>query len=65
VVEYTVTRLGTTRDPQIVKDQCTSSLFYNASINAALKFKYKPRIMSGEAVDVTGVQNKFTYGIVE
>jgi protein TonB len=65
VVMYTVTRQGTTRDPVVVEDQCTSSLFHRASIQAALKFKYKPRIMDGEAVQVTGVQNRFTYEITE
>jgi protein TonB len=65
VVQYTVTRQGTIRDPVIVESQCTSSLFHRASINAALKFKYKPRIMDGEAVEVPGVQNKFTYEITE
>jgi protein TonB len=65
VVQYTVTRLGTTKDPLIIEDQCTSTLFHRASLNAALKFKYKPRIMDGEAVEVPGVQNKFTYEITE
>jgi len=65
VVQYTVTSLGTTKDPIVVESQCTSSLFHRASINAALKFKYKPRIIDGEAVEVPGVQNKFTYEITE
>jgi protein TonB len=65
VVQYTVTRQGTVKDPVVIEDQCTSSLFYSASLNAALKFKYKPRIMDGEAVEVPGVQNKFTYEITE
>jgi protein TonB len=65
VVQYTVTRQGTIKDPIVVESQCTSSLFHRASINAALKFKYKPRIMDGEAVEVPGVQNKFTYEITE
>lgn len=65
VVMYTVTRQGTTRDPVVIEDQCSSSLFHRASLNAALKFKYKPRIMDGEAVEVPGVQNKFTYEITE
>ena len=65
VVQYTVTRQGTVKDPVVVTDQCTSTLFHNASVNAALKFKYKPRIMDGEAVEVPGVQNKFTYEITE
>ena len=65
VVQYTVTNLGTVKNPEVVESQCTSSLFHSASVNAALKFKYKPRIMDGEAVEVPGVQNKFTYEITE
>ncbi len=65
VVEYTVTSLGTTKDPVVVQDQCTSSLWHRASLQAALKFKYKPRVIDGVAVEVPGVQNKFTYEILE
>lgn len=65
VVAYTVTRQGTIRDPFVVEDQCTSSLFHRASVQAAMKFKYKPRVMDGQAVEVPGVQNKFTYTITE
>jgi protein TonB len=65
VVMYTVTSLGTIRGPVVVEDQCTSSLFHRASVQAALKFKYKPRVIDGEAVEVPGVQNKFTYEILE
>jgi len=65
VVQYTVTQLGTVKDPVVVEDMCSSSLFHSASVNAALKFKYKPRIMDGQAVEVPGVQNKFTYEITE
>ena len=63
VVQYTVTRQGTIRDPFVLEDQCTSSLFHRASVQAALKFKYKPRVIDGQAVEVPGVQNKFTYEI--
>ena len=63
IVEYTVTRQGTTRDPVVLEDQCTSSLFHRSSLAAALKFKYKPRVIDGEAVEVPGVRNKFTFTI--
>jgi protein TonB len=49
----------------VIEDQCTSSLFYRASVQAALKFKYKPRVVDGQAIEVPGVQNKFTYEIQE
>ena len=65
VVQYTVTRQGTIRDPVVIENMCTSSLFQNASLQAALKFKYKPRVIDGQAVEVPGVQNKFTYEITE
>lgn len=65
VVQYTVTRQGTIRDPVVIEDQCTSSLFHRASLQASLKFKYKPRVIDGQAVEVPGVQNKFTYEIEE
>jgi protein TonB len=60
-VEYTVTRQGTVRDPVVVADDCTSSLFERASLQAALKFKYKPRVVDGQAIEVPGVRNRFTF----
>jgi protein TonB len=65
VVQYVVTKKGTIREPFVVEDQCTSSLFHRASVQAALKFKYKPRVIDGQAIDVPGVQNKFTFEIQE
>ncbi len=61
IVQYTVTTSGATRDP-VVTD-CSSSLFERASIKAALKFKYKPRVVDGKAIEVPGVRNKFTYNL--
>jgi protein TonB len=60
IVEYTVTASGAIRDPQAVDCQ-PSGVFESASLKAALKFKYKPRVVDGEAIEVAGVQNKFTY----
>jgi protein TonB len=59
IVEFVVTRNGSTANPEIV--ECTSSLFARASIKAASKFKYKPRVMNGTPIDVGGVQNKITF----
>ena len=60
IVEYTVTTSGAIRDPQAV-DCEPAGVFENASVKAALKFKYKPRVVDGEPIEVAGVQNKFTY----
>ncbi len=59
IVEFTVTKTGTVRDPFIVES--TSSLFERAALGAVLKFKYKPRIVDGEPIEVAGVQNKITF----
>ncbi len=63
VVEYTVTRLGTVKDVEVVDSECTSALFKDASVKAAAKFKYKPRVIDGTAVEVPGVRNRFTFRI--
>lgn len=60
IVEYTVTTTGAIRDPVAV-DCEPSGYFERASIKAATKFKYKPRVVDGEPIEVFGVQNKFTY----
>jgi len=61
ILEFTVTRQGTVRDIFVVES--TSTLFERSAINAASKFKYKPRVISGEAVEVPGVRNKLTFEI--
>jgi protein TonB len=60
IVEYTVTTSGAIRDPRAVDCQ-PAGVFDKASVKASLKFKYKPRVVDGEAIEVPGVQNKFTY----
>jgi len=59
IVEFTVTRTGTTKDISVVES--TSSLFERAAVDAAAKFKYKPRVIDGEPVEVPGVRNKITF----
>lgn len=61
ILNFTVTRLGTVTNIQV--DECTSSLFERASVNAAGKFKYKPRVVDGEPIDVPGVRHKITFEI--
>ena len=63
IVEFTVTRTGAVRDVFVVES--TSSLFERSATEAALKFKYKPRVIDGEPVEVTGVRNKITFEIEE
>ncbi|MGJ8687225.1 MAG: TonB family protein [Spongiibacteraceae bacterium] len=59
-VEYTVTKSGTTRD--IVAVDCSPpGYFERASVKAATKFKYKPRVVDGDPIEVPGIQNRFTF----
>lgn len=66
-VVYTVTETGATRDPEPIADQCITkegkptTVFNRASVRAALKFKYKPKVVDGKPVEVPGVKNRFTY----
>ena len=61
MVTYTVTPTGSVRDVTVVADQCDHPAFEKVSIDAALKFKYKPRVVNGEAIEVQGVYNRFIF----
>lgn len=65
IVQYTVTAQGAVRDVRVLEGQCTNKLFREPSIQASLKFKYKPRIVDGAAIEVTGVRNRFVYRLEE
>jgi len=56
VVEFTVTTLGTVTDPKVIEAD-PPNIFNRAAMNAAKKFKYKPKIVNGKAQEVTGVRN--------
>jgi protein TonB len=60
IVEFTVTKTGSVRDPKVIEYH-PSTIFNRAALAAALKFKYKPRIVNGEAIEVHGVLNKITF----
>lgn len=61
LVRYTVTTLGTVRDVSVVMDACSDPIFARPSEEAAKRFKYKPRVIDGVAVEVIGVQNMFHF----
>ncbi|MBI2969866.1 MAG: energy transducer TonB [Gammaproteobacteria bacterium] len=62
IVEFTVTKLGTTKDIRIVEGQ-PPGMFDSAALQAAAKFKYKPRVVDGQPIEVPGVRNKITFKI--
>ncbi|NIB42813.1 energy transducer TonB [Pseudomaricurvus alkylphenolicus] len=64
IVEFTVTTNGSVRDPVVVEAD-PPNIFNRAAMKAALKFKYKPRVIDGEPVEVPGVRNKITFAIAK
>jgi len=62
-MSFTVTTTGTVKDPVVMFS--TSSLFERAATQAVLKFKYKPRVVDGQPVDVPNVKTRITFKIEE
>lgn len=60
-VQYTVTTSGTVRDVSLVPGECVNSVFEKPSVEAAYRFKYKPRVIDSQPVEVIGVRNRFYY----
>ncbi|WP_281556252.1 energy transducer TonB [Thalassomonas sp. RHCl1] len=62
IVEFTVSKNGSVINPVVVQAQ-PEHIFDRAALDAAAKFKYKPRVVDGVAMEVAGVQNKITFQI--
>lgn len=60
MLEFTVTKVGSVRDPVVVWSQ-PRGIFDRAATRSAMKFKYKPQIRDGQAVEVPGVLNQITF----
>jgi len=56
LLEFFVTETGAVRDPVVIEAD-PPGIFDRAAVQAALKFKYKPKVVDGEAVEVAGVRN--------
>jgi len=56
VVEFTVSKLGTVINPVVIEAN-PANIFNRAALSAAKKFKYKPKIENGKAIEVPGVRN--------
>tara|TARA_A100001037_G_scaffold298565_1_gene322524 strand:- start:1080 stop:1682 length:603 start_codon:yes stop_codon:yes gene_type:complete len=60
ILEFVVTKTGSVRDPVVIEAK-PPGIFNRAALQAALKFKYKPKVVNGEPIDVAGVQNRITF----
>jgi protein TonB len=54
-VEFTITEIGTVKDPRVVEAK-PARVFNREAIRAILKWKFKPRIVDGVAVDRRATQ---------
>ena len=60
VLKYVVTEVGSVRDPEVVEAN-PPGIFDRAATRAALRYKYKPLIRDGNAVEVEGVTQRITF----
>jgi protein TonB len=61
-VEFIVTKQGSVRDPKVIQAS-PEGIFEQAAMDATLKYKYKPRVVNGEAMEVSGVEVRVTFEI--
>ena len=64
LIEFTVTALGTVENPVVIEAE-PKGYFERAALNAARKFKYKPKVVNGEPIPVSGVRNLITFELEE
>lgn len=78
VVEFTVNEIGRVIDPVVIENcvkvwspsfkQCSDSpkqTFDKSALAAASRFKYKPKVVDGQAIATVGVRNMITYVLDE
>jgi protein TonB len=54
-VEFTVSKLGSVIHPKVIQAS-PEGIFEQAALDATLKYKYKPRVVNGEPMEVSGVE---------
>jgi protein TonB len=61
IVEFTITRAGTVKD--IVVIESSHRVFERSAVEAAAKFRYRPRVVNGEPVEVRGKQHLVSFAL--
>ena len=64
LLQFVVTATGTVRDPVVIEAK-PPGIFDRSAINAALKFKYKPKVVNGSPIEVAGVRNLIKFDLQE
>ena len=63
MLRFTVTASGSVKDVVVIES--SDPIFEKAAVQAAMKFKYKPRVVDGIAVEVPGVINRISFFVEE
>ena len=61
VVEVIITTSGGVRGVKLIEESPANYGFGSAALKAAIKLKYKPRVIDGRGVEVPGVMYKFSF----
>ena len=64
IVQFDVTEEGTVENPVVIEAK-PPGIFDSSAKRAASKFRYKPKILNGQPVRVTGVKNRIKYQLEE
>ena len=62
MLKFTVAKVGSTKDP-MVEWAVPPGIFDRAAMRSALKYKYKPQIRDGEAIEVANVRTVVIFKI--
>lgn len=61
LLSFTVTETGSVIDPVVIDTEPSSGIFNRAAMKAVERFKYKPRVVNGQAQVVKAVQHLITF----
>ncbi|WP_105102189.1 energy transducer TonB [Microbulbifer pacificus] len=69
VVEFTITSNGSVKNPRVVGGYDSAGMptdvFNSAALNAVERFKYRPPMSEGQAVEQHGVRNRISFKLAE
>lgn len=63
IVEFTVSSIGKVVDAMVLDS--SSALFEKPALQAVVRFKYKPQIVDGTAIDTPGIRYMFSFTLEE
>jgi protein TonB len=60
IVEFSIDPLGRVFDARVIEGQ-PSGIFESAALKAIARYKYKPKVLNGEGVPVSGVRQRILF----